>query len=320
MLGQQIHERRLVVGLLVGLPLELRVHRLPPPRVLRRGGPHGGPRVHQVERPLAVSDEEDAGVEPHPRPLLVHLPVPPVHHQVVVFVAVEREGEIHVGEDGVGVDPPEPLGVRVGHHGGAEDGDLGPVGDHGGREVRGVVEERDPVEAAVVELVLEEAEEEGSGWDPDTITTRRRTDGAPASRPRVRSHAARLASQANVRGSLPTSAVAAAAEEVVEEKGIVETMFGAGVGERMEVEQRRRSADATAPAANASNSRARPGGTIGGSLCGGRAPPPLAGVAQNADAGGGFGSAVAGRGSGGRGSGGGRVEFVWLAGDGDGDG
>jgi hypothetical protein len=31
------------------------------------------PLVYEVERPLAVPDEEHAGVEPHPRPRLVHL-------------------------------------------------------------------------------------------------------------------------------------------------------------------------------------------------------------------------------------------------------
>nr|CAB3491716.1 unnamed protein product [Digitaria exilis] len=189
------------------------------------------------------------------------------------------EGEIHVGEDGVGVDPPDPLGVRVGYHGGAHDGDLGPVARHGGVEEVAVVEELDPVEAAVVELVLEEAEEE--------VVAGVAVAGLRL-RPGDHHHFLRRAAAEEAAGSEPRRALGVPAGEAavaVDGHGVGEVRnvrggsSGPGMGEatsRLLVlvsagarttdadEPRSTSTAAATPAANTSASRPRPAARNGG--------------------------------------------------------
>uniref|UniRef100_A0A8I6Y3Z9 Uncharacterized protein n=1 Tax=Hordeum vulgare subsp. vulgare TaxID=112509 RepID=A0A8I6Y3Z9_HORVV len=155
---QHVHQRRLVVRLVEQLVPERGREHGAPPLVVRRVGPHGGPGVHEVERPLAVAHEEHAGVEARPRRarLVVHEARPAVDDEVVATVPAQREAEVHVGEHGVRVHPPEPLRLRVRHHGGPDHRDLGPVPVHGRPEQRRVVQQLHAVEAAVVRLVLEE--------------------------------------------------------------------------------------------------------------------------------------------------------------------
>ncbi|TVU24714.1 hypothetical protein EJB05_27167, partial [Eragrostis curvula] len=205
---QQVRERRLVARVVAVLLRELLPQLLPPTRVLLRvRGAHPGPLVEEVERPLAVADEDHAGVDPQPRPPPEEPVGDAVHDEVAAGVPrPEREGEVHVGEHGVGVHPPQPLRLRVGHHGGAQDGQLRPRPRHRRLQGVAVVDELDPVEPAVVELRSwrwsPSAPAHGSGCDPDTITT---VSPPPPPEPEAeRSHAARFASQPVTRRPVTT--------------------------------------------------------------------------------------------------------------------
>lgn len=77
--------------------------------------------------------------------------------KVVVFVPLEWELEFHVGEQRVRVDPPDPLGLRVGYHRSSNHRKLRPEGEHFGLEQRVIVEDVVAVDSAVVDLVLEES-------------------------------------------------------------------------------------------------------------------------------------------------------------------
>jgi hypothetical protein len=155
-LQQHVHERRLVVRLVEHLVPERGLEHGAPAPVVRGVGPHGGPRVHEVERPLAVPDEEHPGVEAGPGPGLEHEARPAVDDEVVAAVPAQGEAEVHVGEHGVRVHPPHPLRLRVRHHGGADRRYLGPVPVHRRPQQRRVVQQLHAVEPAVVRLVLQQ--------------------------------------------------------------------------------------------------------------------------------------------------------------------
>uniref|UniRef100_A0A804R5K2 Uncharacterized protein n=1 Tax=Zea mays TaxID=4577 RepID=A0A804R5K2_MAIZE len=111
-------------------------------------------------RPLAVADDEAAGVYAEPAPGAVHLVVPPRDDEVVAPVLSPRRLEQHVGEHDVGVHPPQELRLRVREHQRAQDRQLGPEPRQLGVEHRVAVEDVEAVDAAVVHLVLERAEED----------------------------------------------------------------------------------------------------------------------------------------------------------------
>jgi hypothetical protein len=113
---EQVHERRLVVGLEQRAPGELPGEELAVPVPDGAARAHGRPRVEEVERPLAVTDEEAAGVDADPAPLLEHLGLPAVEHEVVGRVLLPGQLERHVCEHCVGVHPPEELHLRVRQH------------------------------------------------------------------------------------------------------------------------------------------------------------------------------------------------------------
>ncbi|KAG2614882.1 hypothetical protein PVAP13_3NG016090 [Panicum virgatum] len=155
---QQVDQRRLVVGVERRPPRQARRQQLPG---LDAGGApraHGHPGVEQVQRPLAIAEQEDAGVEGDPGPLLEEVRVA-VDDEVAALVARERKLEGHVGEDGVAVHPPDPLHLRVRQHQAPHQRDLGPVPRQLRVEVRHVVHDVDAVEAAVVDLVLDSLEQ-----------------------------------------------------------------------------------------------------------------------------------------------------------------
>ncbi|TVU26914.1 hypothetical protein EJB05_29485, partial [Eragrostis curvula] len=148
---EHVDERRLVVGAERRPAGEVGGEHLPGLDADGAFGPHLHPRVEQVERPLAVPEEEDPGVERDPRPLL---------EQVGVPVDDKRKLERHVGEDGVAVDPPDPLHLRVGQHEAPGQRDLGPVPGQVRVQVGRVVHDLHAgVEAAVVDLVLDRLEQ-----------------------------------------------------------------------------------------------------------------------------------------------------------------
>lgn len=159
LLGQEVDESGLVVGEGCELAADLRVEDPAPLAMVWGLGTHAGPGVEKVEAPLGVSEEEDAGVEAHPVAGGVHHVRPTGNHEVVRPVAVDRGAELHVGEGRVLVHPPHPFRLRVSHHGGANQRDLGPAPGHLWVEEGGVVEQIVAVEAAVVGLVLIETEE-----------------------------------------------------------------------------------------------------------------------------------------------------------------
>jgi hypothetical protein len=68
--------------------------------------PDARERVEQVERPLAVADDEAVGVYADLALDGVHLLLRARQHEVVASVLVPRRLEEHVGEDYVGVHPP----------------------------------------------------------------------------------------------------------------------------------------------------------------------------------------------------------------------
>jgi len=73
-----------------------------------------------------------------------------------IVACVLREGDLkrHVGEQCVGVQPPDPLDLGVGEHEAADEGELGPVPGELLVEVGHVVDDLDAVDPAVVDLVL----------------------------------------------------------------------------------------------------------------------------------------------------------------------
>uniref|UniRef100_K3YSQ8 Uncharacterized protein n=1 Tax=Setaria italica TaxID=4555 RepID=K3YSQ8_SETIT len=164
-LQQHVHERRLVVRLVEHLVLERGLEHGAPAAVVRGVGPHGGPRVHEVERPLTVPDEEHPRVEAGPGPGLEHKARPAVDDEVVAAVPAQGEAEVHIREHGVGVHPPHPLRLRVRHHGGADRRYLGPVPVHRRPEQRRVVQQLHAVESAVVGLVLQQPQQPGHHQD-----------------------------------------------------------------------------------------------------------------------------------------------------------
>ncbi|GER30988.1 cytochrome P450 [Striga asiatica] len=161
---------RLIVRLREYLVLEGCAQGFTPLVVIRGLWAHPGPDVHEVHGPLAVADEKDAGVDAGPALFFDHVG-PAVDDEVVGLVPVEREDEVHVREGGVRVDPPDPLGFRVGQHCGADGGGFGPEGEHLGLEEGVVVEDVDVVAPAVVHFVLEQLQEEVVA---DRVPARRR--------------------------------------------------------------------------------------------------------------------------------------------------
>lgn len=109
-----------------------------------------------------------------------------MNDEVVIPVALEGELELHVGEHRVRVNPPDPLGLRVGHHRGLNHRILGPIREHLRVQKGIVVKDVVAVEPAVINLVLEESQEEwspmgfrhGEGCDPVTIRTLSRAPAA----------------------------------------------------------------------------------------------------------------------------------------------
>jgi len=157
---EQVDERRLVVGL-VRRPVRQRLAEDLPVLVPHGAArPHPRPRVEQVERPLAVADDEAAGVDAEPALGGVHLVVPARNDEVVARVFPPRRLEQHVGEHDVGVHPPQELRLWVREHQRAQDGQLGPEPRQLGVEHGVAVEDVEAVDAAVVHLVLERAEED----------------------------------------------------------------------------------------------------------------------------------------------------------------
>uniref|UniRef100_A0A8R7R3V2 Uncharacterized protein n=1 Tax=Triticum urartu TaxID=4572 RepID=A0A8R7R3V2_TRIUA len=156
---QQVHQRRLVVGL-PGRSVRQR-RREDPPVPLAHGAarPHARPGLQEVQRPPAVPEQEAAGVGAEPVPGAVHLAVPAVEHQVVARVPAPRRLEQHVREHRVRVHPPQQLRLRVRHHQRAQQRQLGPEPRHLAVQHRVAVEDVQSVHAAVVRLVLERAEE-----------------------------------------------------------------------------------------------------------------------------------------------------------------
>ncbi|CAL9133369.1 unnamed protein product [Musa textilis] len=118
-------------------------------------GAHGRPDVEEVERPLAVAEEETAGVEADPVAVVVDHLIPAVQNEVEGGVALPGELEGHIGEHGVAVHPPQELHLRMGEEERADQGQLGPEARHLGVEEGHVVEDLDAVDAAVVDLVLD---------------------------------------------------------------------------------------------------------------------------------------------------------------------
>jgi hypothetical protein len=121
-------------------------------------GAEGGEGVEEVEGPLAVADEEAAGVDPDPAVLLEEEVVEAVDDKVALGVLGHGHLEGHVSEDGVAVHPPDPLHVRVVEHHLAQQRQLGPEGAHLLLKRGHVVEKLKPVKARVVNPVLEELE------------------------------------------------------------------------------------------------------------------------------------------------------------------
>jgi hypothetical protein len=157
---EQVDERRLVVGLERRPPRELLREELAVPVAHGAARPHGRQRVEEVKRPLAVADEEAAGVDADPALLLEHLGDPAVEHEVVGLVPLPRQLEEHVREHGVRVHPPEELHLRVRLHQRPQQRQLRPEAGHLGVQERRVVENLEAVHAAVVRLVLERAQQQ----------------------------------------------------------------------------------------------------------------------------------------------------------------
>uniref|UniRef100_A0A8R7Q5C6 Uncharacterized protein n=1 Tax=Triticum urartu TaxID=4572 RepID=A0A8R7Q5C6_TRIUA len=157
---EQVDERRLVVGLERRAAGELPGEELAVAVAHGAAGPHGCHRVEEVERPLAVADEDAAGVDAHPALLLVHLGLPAVEHQVVRRVALPRQLEPHVREHRVRVHPPQELHLRVRHHQRPQQRQLRPEPGHLRVQERRVVVHLQAVDAAVVRLVLERAQQQ----------------------------------------------------------------------------------------------------------------------------------------------------------------
>jgi len=157
---EQVDERRLVAGL-VRLPVGERPGDDPAVHLAHGAArPHPGKRVEQVQRPLAVADDEAAGVDADPALGGVHLLLRAREHEVVAGVLVPRRLEEHVGEDHVGVHPPQELRLRVRQHQRPQQRQLGPEPRQLGVEHRGAVEDVEAVDAAVVRLVLERPEQQ----------------------------------------------------------------------------------------------------------------------------------------------------------------
>ena len=158
--GQQVDERALVVRLERRSPRQRRREQLPCVGTHVALGTHARPDVQQIQRPLAVAEQEAARVEPHPASLLVHHVVVAVQHHVDVAVLVHGEVEEHVGEHGIRVHPPDPLDLRVREHELAQEGQLGPEPGHLVVQVGQIVEDVDVVQPAVVHFVLEALEQQ----------------------------------------------------------------------------------------------------------------------------------------------------------------
>lgn len=102
-----------------------------------------------------------------------------VEDEVVGIVLLQGDLEDHVGEEGVAVHPPDPLHLRMRQHQPSDQGELRPVASKLAIEVRHVVDYLDPVETAVIDLVLDRFEEvvvpdrvvagirRGSGYEED---------------------------------------------------------------------------------------------------------------------------------------------------------
>eukprot|EP00268_Persea_americana_P035279 TRINITY_DN3480_c0_g2_i1.p2 TRINITY_DN3480_c0_g2~~TRINITY_DN3480_c0_g2_i1.p2 ORF type:complete len:395 (+),score=55.19 TRINITY_DN3480_c0_g2_i1:1305-2489(+) len=152
---EEVDERRLVVGLEGGAALEISSQE--PPRLVADGalGPHWRPVVEQIERPLAVPEEEAASVDPDPRVLVEDEIWVPMENEIVRIVLLQWDLENHVGEESITVHPPDPLHLRMRQHQPSDQGQLGPVPGQLPIEVGHVVDDFDPMNSAVIDLVLD---------------------------------------------------------------------------------------------------------------------------------------------------------------------
>jgi hypothetical protein len=157
---QQIHQCRLVVGFELRPADERAREQFPGVEADFTLRSHRRPCVQDVERPLAVTKQEAAGVKADPVLAIVDELLPSVHDEVVVLVALEGELKDHVCEHGVTVHPPDKLHLRVGKHELADERKLGPKPRHLTVKMRHVVEDLDAVKAAVIDLVLDGLQEE----------------------------------------------------------------------------------------------------------------------------------------------------------------
>ncbi|GJN31212.1 hypothetical protein PR202_gb19578 [Eleusine coracana subsp. coracana] len=157
--SEDIHHRRLIISLEHRPILQELGEHLSSLNTDRTLWSHWRPGVEHVKRPLAVAQQEAAGVEPNPILVVVDHLIPAVQDEVVRAVALPGQLKRHVGEHGVGVHPPQELDLRVREEQGADERELGPESGHLGVEQRHVVEDLDAVDAAVVNLVLDGLEE-----------------------------------------------------------------------------------------------------------------------------------------------------------------
>ncbi|KAL2652924.1 hypothetical protein R1flu_021052 [Riccia fluitans] len=70
--------------------------------------PLRSPSIQEVQTPLTVPNQKAPGVETYTSLVLVHLFVPSVNHHVELRVLLDRQLELHVGEERVAVHPPKP--------------------------------------------------------------------------------------------------------------------------------------------------------------------------------------------------------------------
>jgi hypothetical protein len=110
---EDVHHGRLIVGLEYLPILQGLGQHLAGFNADRALWPHWRPGIQLVKRPLAVAQQEAAGVEPDPILVVVDHLVPAVHDEVLRPVALPRELECHVGEHGIRVHRPEELDLRV---------------------------------------------------------------------------------------------------------------------------------------------------------------------------------------------------------------
>ncbi|CAL9203102.1 unnamed protein product [Musa hybrid cultivar] len=112
----QIYERRLIIRLERRPALQVRRQYLASLVANGAFGPHRRPRIKQIKAPLAIPQQEAAGVEADPGMLLENEIRVAMDDEVVRGVTVERDLEGHVREERIAVHPPDPLHLRVRQH------------------------------------------------------------------------------------------------------------------------------------------------------------------------------------------------------------